>query len=147
MRTLDLTPLYRSVIGVDRMANMLNSADFTEANGFPPYDIEVVDDNHYRITLALAGFTLDDLEIEQESNRLKIAGHQGEGDEDAAAGNYLYKGIAKRDFERRFQLADHVQVTGANFANGLLQIDLVREIPEAMKPKQIAIKTAEVIAN
>lgn len=144
MRTLDLSPLYRSVIGADRMARMLDSVDYTDNNSFPPYNIEVVDENRYRITLALAGFTLDDLEIEQENNLLKVSGQKG--DEKVEA-KYLYQGIAKRNFERRFQLADHVEVTGARFENGLLHIDLVREIPEAMKPKKIAIQSSEVIEN
>lgn len=145
MRTLDLTPLYRSVIGADRMARMLDSIDATDnSNSFPPYNIEVVDENRYRITLALAGFKLSDLEIEQENNLLKVVGQKG--DEQVEA-KYLYQGIAKRSFERNFQLADHVEVTGARFEDGLLHIDLVREIPEAMKPKRIAIQTTDVIEN
>lgn len=144
MRSLDLTPLYRSVIGADRMARMLDGVDFTDNNSYPPYNIEVVDENRYRITLALAGFTLDDLEIEQENNLLKVSGQKGD---DRVETKYLYQGIAKRNFERRFQLADHVEVTGANFEHGLLHIDLVREIPEAMKPKKIAIQSSDVVAN
>jgi len=145
MRTLDLTPLYRSVIGADQMARMLDKIDSAEnTNSFPPYNIEVVDENRYRITLALAGFRLSDLEIEQESNLLKVAGQKGS---DKVETKYLYQGIAKRNFERRFQLADHVEVTGARFEDGLLHIDLVREIPEAMKPKKIAIQTTDVIEN
>ncbi len=144
MRSLDLTPLYRSVIGADRMARMLDGVDFADNNSYPPYNIEVVDENRYRITLALAGFTLDDLEIEQENNLLKVSGEKGE---DKVETKYLYQGIAKRNFERRFQLADHVEVTGASFEHGLLHIDLVREIPEAMKPRKIAIQSNDVIEN
>lgn len=145
MRTLDLTPLYRSVIGADRMARMLDSVDTTESGtSFPPYNIEVVDENRYRITLALAGFKLDDLEIEQENNLLKVSGQKGE---EKVESTFLYQGIAKRNFQRSFQLSDHVEVTGARFEDGLLHIDLVREIPEAMKPKKIAIQSTEVIGN
>lgn len=145
MRTLDLTPLYRSVIGADRMASMLNSIDATDTkNSFPPYNIEVVDENRYKISLALAGYRLSDLEIEQENNLLRIVGQKGE---ESVEANYLYQGIAKRNFERRFQLADHVEVTSARFEDGLLHIDLVREIPEAMKPKKIAIQSTEVLEN
>ena len=145
MRTLDLTPLYRSVIGADRMARMLDGVDLTDTNGsFPPYNIEVVDENRYRITLALAGFRLSDLDIEQTNNLLKVSG--GKGDEKVET-KYLYQGIAKRNFERRFQLADHVEVTGAYFEDGLLHIELLREIPEAMKPRKIAIKSTEVLES
>lgn len=140
MTTLDLTPLYRSVIGADRMANMLNGVDTSTNNtSFPPYNIEVVDENRYRITLALAGYRLADLEIEQENNRLKVSGSKGELKEES---KYLHQGIAKRNFERRFQLADHVDVTDAHFEDGLLHVDLLREIPEAMKPKKIAIQAS-----
>lgn len=145
MRTLDLTPLYRSVIGADQMARFFDKVDATDnTNSFPPYNVEVVDENRYRITLALAGFKLSDLEIEQENNLLKVAGQKGEEKVEA---KYLYQGIAKRNFERRFQLADHVEVTGARFEDGLLHIELVREIPEAMKPKKIAIQSQDVIGN
>ena len=145
MRTLDLTPLYRSVIGADRMARMLDGIDTNEtSNSFPPYNIEVVDENRYRITLALAGFRLSDLEIEQENNLLKVSGQKGD---EKLENKYLYQGIAKRNFERRFQLADHVEVTAAHFEDGLLHIDLLREIPEAMKPRKIAIQSSDVIEN
>jgi len=145
MRTLDLTPLYRSVIGADQMARMLDKIDSTEkTNSYPPYNIEVVDENRYRITLALAGFKLADLEIEQESNLLKVVGQKGD---DQVERKYLHQGIAKRNFERRFQLADHVEVTDARFEDGLLYIELVREIPEAMKPKKIAIQTMDVLES
>ena len=145
MRTLDLTPLYRSVIGADQMARMLDKIDATENNnGYPPYNVEVVDENRYRITLALAGFKLTDLEIEQENNLLKVAGQKAD---DKVESKYLHQGIAKRNFGRRFQLADHIEVAGARFEDGLLHIDLVREIPEAMKPKKIAIQSTDVIEN
>lgn len=144
MRTLDFSPLYRTVIGADRMARMLDAVDNESNTGYPPYNIEVVDENQYRITLALAGFTRDDLDIEQENNVLTLTGGQSKERDDA---KYLYQGIATRDFERKFQLADHVEVTSADFKNGLLHIDLLREIPEAMKPRSIAIGSADVIEN
>ena len=142
MRTLDFSPLYRTVIGADRMARMLDAVDKESNTGYPPYNVEVVDDNQYRITLALAGFTLEDLSIEQENNVLSLTGGQSKSHQDA---KYLHQGIATRDFERKFQLADHVEVTTAKFENGLLHIDLVREIPEAMKPRTIAINSPDVI--
>lgn len=142
MRTLDFSPLYRTVIGADRMARMLDAVDKESNTGYPPYNVEVVDENQYRITLALAGFTLEDLSIEQENNVLSLTGGQSKSRQDA---KYLHQGIATRDFERKFQLADHVEVTTAKFENGLLHIDLVREIPEAMKPRTIAINSPDVI--
>jgi len=144
MRTLDFSPLYKTVIGADRMARMLDAVDKESNAGYPPYNIEVVDENQYRITLALAGFTLEDLSIEQENNVLTLTGGQSSPREDA---KYLHQGIATRDFVRKFQLAEHVEVTAAQFENGLLHIDLVREIPEAMKPRSIAINSPDVIEN
>lgn len=144
MRTLDFSPLYRTVIGADRMARMLDAVEKESNTGYPPYNIEVVDENEYRITLALAGFQLSDLSIQQENNVLTVKGGKSE---DKESSKYLYQGIATRDFERKFQLADHVEVTLAAFENGLLHIDLVREIPEAMKPRSIAITTADLIEN
>lgn len=144
MRTLDLSPLYRTVIGADRMARMLDTVEKESNSGYPPYNIEVVDENQYRITLALAGFKRRELNIEQENNVLTLTG--GKTDEEDTA-QYLYQGIGKRDFQRKFQLADHVEVTAATFENGLLHIDLVREIPEAMKPRSIAISSSDVIEN
>ena len=144
MRTLDFTPLYRTVIGADRLSRLLDAGEKESNTGYPPYNIEVVSDNEYQITLALAGFSLSELDIQQENNVLTVSG--GKQDEEGAP-NYLHQGIATRDFERRFQLADHVEVKSANFENGLLFIDLVREIPEAMKPKKIAIGSPDLIAS
>lgn len=118
------------------MANLLDSLEVAETGGFPPYDIEVIKANQYRITLAVAGFSREELSIEQESNQLRVSGVKEVSSSDA---NYLHQGIAKRNFERRFQLADHVEVRSADYCNGLLHIDLAREIPEAMKPRKIEI--------
>ena len=139
MRNIDLSPLYRSFIGVDRMASLLDSLEVAESGGFPPYDIEVVRENQYRISLAIAGFSRDELSIEQEDNQLRVSGIKQVSSSDA---NYLYQGIARRNFERRFQLADHVHVQSADYRDGLLHIDLTREVPEAMKPRKIAIGNA-----
>ncbi len=139
MTTFDFTPLYRNSIGFDRLASLLSSAQRVEqGGGYPPYNILAEDENRYRITMAVAGFGEDDLEITSEQNTLTVTGKRadGEGDED---GRYLHRGIANRAFERRFNLADHVKVTGASLVNGLLHIDLEREIPEAMKPRKIEI--------
>lgn len=136
MRNIDLTPLYRSFIGADQMASLLDSLEVSESGGFPPYDIEVIKANQYRITLAVAGFSREELSIEQESNQLRVSGVKEVSSSDA---NYLHQGIAKRNFERRFQLAEHVEVRSADYSNGLLHIDLTREIPEAMKPRKISI--------
>lgn len=136
MRSIDLSPLYRSFIGVDRMANMLDSLESADTGSFPPYDIEVVGEHKYRITLAVAGFARDELTIEQAENRLTVSGVRAMSSKDTS---YLYQGIARRNFERRFQLADHVKVVRADYHDGLLHIDLVREVPEAMKPRQISI--------
>lgn len=140
MRNTDFTPLYRTAIGFDRMANMLDNLNRTEQpqGGYPPYNIELLDENEYRITMALAGFTSDELTIEAEQNTLKI---NGKKQEQAADKKFLHQGIAARNFERHFQLADHVRVETAKLENGLLHVDLVREIPEAMKPRTISIET------
>lgn len=139
MRSFDLSPLYRSAIGFDRVANLLDSLQSTEQSqpNYPPYNIEVADENEYRISMAVAGFSREELEIEAEQNKLTVRGRKGEQLENR---NFLHRGIATRNFERRFQLADHVKVERANYENGLLHIDLVREIPEAMKPRSIAIQ-------
>lgn len=144
MRTLDFTPLYRTVIGADRLSRLLDAGEKDSNTGYPPYNIEVIADNEYKITLALAGFQLGDLSIQQENNVLTVSG--GKQPEQGTP-NYLYQGIATRDFERKFQLADHVEVKSASFENGLLVIDLVREIPDAMKPRKIAINTPDLISN
>src|SRR3974390_308328 len=136
MRTFDLAPLYRSTVGFDRLFSMLEGFDSTP--GYPPYNIERTGENAYRITLAVAGFGEKDLTIEARENTLTIKGAKETRDEGEKA-EFLYQGIAARAFERRFQLADHVQATGAKLENGLLHVDLVREIPEAQKPRQISI--------
>lgn len=138
MRTIDFSPLYRSAIGFDRMANLLDSVSQTEAKQptYPPYNIELTGDDTYRITMAVAGFSEQDLDIQLEQNRLTVAGKKNQ---DVTPKEYLHQGIAERSFERRFQLADHVRVEKAGLENGLLHIDLLREIPEAMKPRKIEI--------
>jgi molecular chaperone IbpA len=137
MRSYDLTPLYRSTIGFDRVFDLLDAAGKTETSGYPPYNIERVTENEYRITLAVAGFGEDDLDVELRENTLTVSGARNESVENGR--EYLYQGIAGRSFERRFELAEHVQVTGASLVNGLLNLELKREIPEAMKPRKIAI--------
>jgi molecular chaperone IbpA len=138
MREFDLSPLYRSAIGFDRLANMLDTASRNDNQpSFPPYNIELLGENEYRITMAVAGFENDELNIQSESGSLVVTGQKKEQPQER---QYLYQGIAARNFERRFQLADHVKVVAASMQNGLLHIDLVREIPEAMKPRQIEIQ-------
>jgi len=140
MRHYDLTPLYRSTIGFDRLGSLLDTlASFEgDAPSYPPYNIERVGENEYRISMAVAGFGEKDLSIEVKENTLSIRGEKKTESEDPT---FLHRGIASRSFERRFQLADHVVVKGASLENGLLHVDLVRELPEAMKPRIIAIKT------
>ena len=139
MRTFDLAPLYRSTVGFDRLFSMLDqAAGFDAAPGYPPYNIERTGEDAYRISVAVAGFGESDLSIETKENALTIRGEKQEKAGETQ-GEVLYQGIAARTFERRFQLADHVQVTGASLVNGLLHVDLVREIPEAKKPRQIKI--------
>jgi molecular chaperone IbpA len=141
MRTFDLAPLYRSTVGFDRLFSLVDQLAGTDGGGspgYPPYNIERTGENDYRVTVAVAGFAESDLAIEVKENTLTIRGeHQNKSDEDK--GETLYRGIAARAFERVFQLADHVQVKGASLENGLLHVDLVREIPEAKKPRQIPI--------
>jgi molecular chaperone IbpA len=142
MRTIDLSPLYRSTVGFDRLAQMLDqvmSGD-APAPGYPPYNIEKTGEGAYRITLAVAGFGEDELAIEVKDQTLSVTAKKAEK-EGAETPVYLHRGIAERGFERRFQLADHVRVEGAELVNGLLHIDLVRELPEALKPRTIAIST------
>ena len=139
MRTFDLAPLYRSTVGFDRLFSMLdNTAGLDAAPGYPPYTLERTGDDAYRISVAVAGFADSELSIEAKENTLTIRGDKQEKTGEKQ-GEVLYQGIAARAFERRFQLADHVQVTGASLVNGLLHVDLVREIPEAKKPRQIPI--------
>jgi len=137
MRTFDLTPLYRSTVGFDRLFSMLDDG-FEAAPGYPPYNIERTGDNAYRISVAVAGFAENELSIEAKENTLTIRGGK-EAKDEKNHGEVLYQGIAARAFERVFQLADYVQVKGASLQNGLLHVDLVREIPEAKKPRQIPI--------
>ncbi len=141
MRTLDFSPLYRSTIGFDRLASLLDSATRTEQGqpAYPPYDIELTGEDSYQISMAVAGFAEDELSIQVEANLLTIAGSKTESSEGR---QYLHKGIAARNFERRFQLADHVRVEDAKLENGLLHIALKREIPEAAKPRQIQISNS-----
>ncbi|NYE61280.1 molecular chaperone IbpA [Duganella sp. 1224] len=136
MRTFDLAPLYRSAIGFDRLAQLLNDAQRNDAPSYPPYNIELVSDDQYRIVMALAGFTRSEIDITFERDSLTVVGRK---QKDATERTYLHRGIAARDFEQRFQLANHVKVTGASFDNGMLTIELVREIPEALKPRKIVI--------
>ncbi|MEO0981524.1 MAG: Hsp20 family protein [Pseudomonadota bacterium] len=146
MNTIDLTPLYRTMVGFDRMANMIDKAARLDgAQGYPPYNIERVSEDAFRIELAVAGFADDDLDIETAEGVLTITGKkaQAESDEDVVEREFLHRGIAERGFVRRFQLADHVIVTGAALQHGLLRIDLEREIPEAKKPRKIAIGNAK----
>jgi molecular chaperone IbpA len=135
MRTFDLAPLYRSTVGFDRLFSMLDG--FEAAPGYPPYNIERTGENDYRISVAVAGFSEKDLSIEAKENTLTIKG--GKETKQEQNGEVLYQGIAARAFERVFQLADHVTVKAAVLENGLLHVDLVREIPEAKKPRQIPI--------
>lgn len=138
MRHFDLSPLYRSTVGFDRLFSLLDQASSNDAApSYPPYNIERTAENAYRITIAVAGFGDSDLSIESKENTLTVKGEKNA--EDGQQREVLHQGIAARAFERRFQLADYVQVTGASLENGLLHIELVREIPEAKKPRQIPI--------
>ncbi|MFP5077187.1 Hsp20 family protein [Rhizobium sp. YIM 134829] len=141
MRHVDFSPLYRSTVGFDRLFTMLDSLGQPEqAQSYPPYNIERTGENAYRITMAVAGFDETELSIEAREHTLTVKGEKS--DEQTAENNFLYRGIAKRAFERRFQLADHVEIRAASLKNGLLHIDLVREIPEAAKPRRIEISAA-----
>lgn len=138
MRTIDFSPLYRSVVGFDRLAQQLETATADSASGYPPYNIERTDENAYRIELAVAGFKPEELTIEVKENLLTVQGRKAANDEQR---RFLHRGLAERDFERRFQLADYVVVTDARLADGLLSINLKRELPEALKPRRIDIVT------
>ncbi|MDT3295659.1 Hsp20 family protein [Shewanella sp. SP2S2-6] len=143
MRTYDLTPLYRSAIGFDRLAQLAEHAAANNGNsGYPPYNIELLGENRYRITMAVAGFSMDELEISSEGEKLLVKGNKAENQTER---KYLYQGIAERGFERTFQLADYVTVLGASLENGLLNVDLVREIPEALKPRKIEITSSRLL--
>lgn len=139
MRTIDLSPLYRSAVGFDRLASLLEAASRADApTGYPPYNIETVGENAYRIEIAVAGFKPEELNIEAKENTLTVQGKKAANDENK---RYLHRGLAERNFERRFQLADYVVVTGADLADGLLSISLERQLPEALKPRRIEIAT------
>lgn len=144
MRTVDFTPLYRNAIGFDRLLNMMEANVTKNAQGgYPPYNIEQQEENKYRITMAVAGFAEQDLDITQQENTLIVRGERAPEDNK----NYIYQGIAERNFERKFQLADYVKVIGAQLENGLLHIDLEREIPQAMQPRKIAINQHNLLEN
>jgi len=138
--TLDLSPLFRSTIGFDRMSRLLDAASRLDesAVSYPPYNIEVLGEDAYRITMAVAGFGDNDISITAQENSLVISGKLGKPEDDR---KFLHRGIAGRAFERRFELADHIKVSGASLVNGLLHVDLVREVPEAAKPRSIKIET------
>ena len=140
MRTFDLAPLYRSAIGFDRLASLLEQRAESQPS-YPPYNVELLSEDSYRIVMALAGFTRDEVEIVSERDTLHVTGRK---QKDATERTYLHRGIAARDYEQRYQLANHVKVTTASFDNGMLTIDLVREVPEALKPRKIAIADAHV---
>jgi molecular chaperone IbpA len=143
MNTIDLTPLYRSSVGFDRFGSILNAAlgaEKSTSTGYPPYNIEVIGDDRYAITLAVAGFEDGELDIQVESGVLTVRGKQQSQDEET---KYLHQGIATRSFERKFNLADHIEITGAELRNGLLKLNLVKEVPEAMKPRTIAINGSD----
>ena len=143
MRTFDFAPFYRSTIGFDRLFSTLDQLDGVEGlSNYPPYNIERASENAYRISVAVAGFTDADLSIETKENRLAIRGEKQTTNGEEKTGDVLYQGIAARAFERSFQLADYVKVKGASLENGLLHVDLVREIPEAMKPRSIPIASS-----
>jgi len=141
MRRLDLTPLYKTSIGFDHLASILDQlSGFEGDNGFPPYNIERTGENAYRVTMAVAGFSEKDLQIEVKEGLLTI---RGQKQADSKERQYIHQGIAARNFERRFRLAEYVEVSGATLENGLLHVDLKRELPEAMKPRVIPIAKAQ----
>ncbi len=146
MRTYDFSPLYRSAVGFDRLARQLESAArSSQENGWPPYNIETTGENAYRIEIAVAGFSPDELNIEAKENSLTVTGKKAANDDGAPQKTDLHRGLAERDFERRFQLADYVVVKSADLSNGLLTIDLQRELPEALKPRRIEIATGKAL--
>jgi molecular chaperone IbpA len=147
MTSFDFTPLYRTSVGFDRLASLMSTANRQDqGNSYPPYNIRTMGENHYQITMAIAGFAEADLQITTEHNRLLVTGNRS--DETEEKGEYLHRGIATRSFERRFNLADHVKVVAASLENGLLHIELEREIPEEMKPRTIQIgKSAARLLN
>jgi molecular chaperone IbpA len=141
MRTYDFAPLYRSAIGFDRLANFFDEAQRAETQpSYPPYNIELVSEDRYQIAMAVAGFDRSELDIESENDSLKIIGRKRR---EEGQRTFLHRGIAARDFEHSFRLADHVRVVGAKLEKGLLHIELVREVPEALKPRKISIDSTE----
>ena len=142
MRNYDLSPLFRSTIGFDGLSRLLEAATQGDngANAYPPYNIEKIDDDRYRLTVAVAGFAKDDLDITLTGNSLVVRGRHGEADKERT---YLHRGIAGRVFERRFELAEHLKVDDAGLENGLLNISLVREVPEELRPRTIAIESRD----
>jgi molecular chaperone IbpA len=138
MRQFDFAPLYRSTVGFDRLAKLLDSVGGFEADGYPPYNIERLAENEYRITMAVAGFAKDEFKVEVKESALLVSGEKKPDDKERT---FMHRGIAARSFERRFQLADHVEVKGAELKDGLLHIDLVRNLPERMKPRTISIES------
>jgi molecular chaperone IbpA len=140
MRTIDLSPLYRSLVGFDRLADQLDAAARNEAaSGYPPYNIERIGENDYRIEIAVAGFKPEELNVEVKENLLTVTGRKAANDE---AKQYLHRGLAERNFERKFQLTDYLVVVDADLSNGLLSITLKRELPEALKPRTVEIKSS-----
>jgi molecular chaperone IbpA len=146
MRTFDLSPFYRSTVGFDRLFSLLDSSVGSEAQTYPPYNIERTGENAYRVTMAVAGFGEEDLSIEAKDATLTVKGEKKSTAENKDS-EFLYRGIGARAFERRFPLADYVEVKGASLENGLLHVDLVREVPEAMKPRQIPIANGKAKAR
>ena len=147
MRSFDLSPLFHTTVGFDRLNRMLEGANGTDqrAPNYPPYNIEKVSDDAYRIIMAVAGFGEGDIELTQHENALTITGKSPEAEKDAA--KVLHQGIARRNFQRRFELADYIKVTGANMENGMLYVDLEREVPEEMKPRRIEIQSGNVLEH
>lgn len=143
MRSFDFSPLFRTTVGFDRMAHQLDSLANEPTNSFPPYNIEATDEDNYRITMAVAGFAENDIEITAQDSQLFVSGRINRDGEEGER-KFLHRGIAERAFERRFNLADHVVVKDAHLENGLLHIDLVREIPEEKKPRKIEISASGV---
>lgn len=144
MNTFDFTPLFRSTVGFDRLSRLLESNALTEQEtAYPPYNIVKVSDDNYRITMAVAGFNQQDIDITAKENQLLVQGRMAQNADQQNQVTYLHRGIAGRAFEKRFQLADHIKVRNASLENGLLTIELAREIPEEMKPRKIAITSGQ----
>ncbi|MGH6988551.1 MAG: Hsp20 family protein [Stellaceae bacterium] len=145
MSDFDFSPLFRSTIGFDRLMRLADAATRVDSGNlsYPPYNIEATGENAYRLTMAVAGFADDEIDVTVKQNDLAVTG-KAKAEDDKP--RYLHRGIARRAFERHFQLADHIRVVGANLANGMLNIDLVREVPEAARPRKIAINGAPAIA-